>query len=68
MPKTRTRREAHYEYQVVTLTKDVTRSTARDLMTAEAEYGKWELARTVLYEGGKRKMWLRRRVAYLDQP
>jgi hypothetical protein len=27
-----------------------------------AEYGKWELQRTVLYRGGARRYWLRRRI------
>jgi hypothetical protein len=45
----------------VTIPADVRRSDARQLLTAEAEYGRWELARTVLYEGGARKVVLRRR-------
>lgn len=32
------------------------------MLTDEAEYGRWELARTRLYIGGTRKMWLRRKV------
>jgi hypothetical protein len=27
-----------------------------------AEYGRWELSRTVIYEGGVRRMWLRRKI------
>ncbi|WP_235045903.1 DUF5703 family protein, partial [Paeniglutamicibacter gangotriensis] len=26
------------------------------------EYGKWELVRTCLYEGGGQKYWMRRRI------
>ena len=33
----------------------------RRLLTDEAEYGRWELARTRVYVGGARKVWLRRK-------
>ena len=35
---------------------------ARKALTDEAEYGRWELARTLLYMGGWRKVWLRRKI------
>jgi hypothetical protein len=35
---------------------------ARRALTEEAEYGRWELARTLLYIGGRRKVWLRRKI------
>lgn len=53
--------ETFYEFRTVTIGADVARADARKLLTAEAEYGRWELARTVLYEGGSRKVVLRRR-------
>lgn len=53
---------AQYEFRVVTLPGDVSRSDARQLLTDEAEYGRWELARTRLYQGGTRKVWLRRKI------
>lgn len=34
----------------------------RQLLTEEAEYGKWELKRVRIYTGGDRKVWLRRRI------
>lgn len=51
-----------YEYQVLTFPRDVERSVVRQTLTDHAEYGHWELARTRLYLGGLRKVWLRRRV------
>ncbi|MGC5628080.1 DUF5703 family protein [Georgenia sp. Z1344] len=53
--------DTFYEFRTVTIPPDVGRSDARRLLTAEAEYGRWELARSVLYEGGLRKVVLRRR-------
>ncbi|ANC30359.1 DUF5703 family protein [Isoptericola dokdonensis] len=56
------RRHGHYEYRVVTIDRDVSVPDARRMLTEEAEYGRWELARTRLYVGGHRKVWLRRKV------
>lgn len=52
----------HYEYRVLTLPRSLSRNDTRRLLTDEAEYGRWELARTVLYVGGERKVWLRRKI------
>lgn len=51
-----------YEYRVLTIPRSTTRGDARRLLTDEAEYGRWELARTSLYAGGDRKVWLRRKI------
>ncbi|MEZ0163544.1 DUF5703 family protein [Kineococcus sp. LSe6-4] len=51
-----------YEYRVLTLTRETSRSDARRLLTEHAEYGRWELARVRLYMGGNRKVWLRRKI------
>ncbi|MFP5347615.1 MAG: DUF5703 family protein [Actinomycetes bacterium] len=51
-----------YEYRVLTLPRGMTRSEARQLLTEHAEYGRWELARVLLYMGGARRVWLRRRI------
>lgn len=51
-----------YEFRVVTVDRTTSRSELRTLLSQEAEYGHWELARTLLYVGGTRKVWLRRRV------
>ena len=34
----------------------------RSVLTEEAEYGRWELARTRIYMGGEKKVWMRRRI------
>ncbi|WP_432563439.1 DUF5703 family protein [Kineococcus sp. SYSU DK003] len=51
-----------YEYRVLTLSRETSRSDARQLLTEHAEYGRWELARVRLYMGGGRKIWLRRKI------
>jgi hypothetical protein len=51
-----------YEFRVLTLPRGVHRSEVRRLLTDEAEYGHWELARVQLYMGGARRVWLRRRI------
>lgn len=51
-----------YEYRVLTIPRTTSRTDAGRLLTDEAEYGRWELARTLLYTGGERKVWLRRRI------
>jgi hypothetical protein len=51
-----------YEYRVLTIPRSTSRHDARRLLTDQAEYGRWELARTLLYTGGERKVWLRRRI------
>lgn len=50
-----------YEYRLVRLPPSTSRSEARRLLTEQAEYGRWELARTRLFPGGERKVWLRRK-------
>ncbi len=53
---------AHYEYRILTFDRATSRADARTLLTDEAEYGRWELARTLLFAGGQRKVWLRRKI------
>lgn len=55
-------RASSFETRVVDIPREMSRSDARQLLAAEAEYGKWELTRMVLYRGGGRRAWLRRRV------
>jgi hypothetical protein len=47
---------------VVTIDRRTSVPDARRMLTEEAEYGRWELARTRLYIGGERKVWLRRKI------
>ena len=51
-----------YEYRVLTFHPQVSLPDARKTLTDEAEYGRWELARTTVYMGGMRKVWLRRKI------
>jgi hypothetical protein len=56
------RARGEYEYRVLTLDRSTRVNDARRLLTEEAEYGRWELARTLVYAGGERKVWLRRKI------
>ncbi|MFD2024255.1 DUF5703 family protein [Promicromonospora aerolata] len=56
------RKHSQYEYRVMTFDPGTPVPDARRLLTDEAEYGRWELARTLLYIGGRRKVWLRRKI------
>lgn len=49
-----------YEYQIVTIPASSSANDVRRMLTDQAEYGRWELARTRLYVGGRRRVWLRR--------
>ena len=51
-----------YEFRVLTLPRGIHRSEVRRMLTDEAEYGHWELARVQLFMGGRRRVWLRRRI------
>ncbi|MDF2978442.1 MAG: hypothetical protein K0S40_3170 [Actinomycetospora sp.] len=55
--------DGDWEYQPVRLPPDVTRISATVQLGIRAEFGGWELARTLLYADGTRKVWLRRRVS-----
>ena len=59
---TRAVRGAEYEYRVLTFPRNVSRAEMRRSLGEHAEYDHWELARTVVYVGGVRRAWLRRRV------
>ena len=51
-----------WEYRMLTIPRSTSRNDARRMLTDEAEYGRWELARTRLYAGGVSKVWLRRKI------
>jgi hypothetical protein len=55
--------EGDWEYQPVRLPPDITRISATVQLGIRAEFGGWELARTLLYADGTRKVWLRRRLS-----
>ncbi|WP_062377597.1 DUF5703 family protein [Demequina pelophila] len=61
-PRRRTDAEtSRIEWRVVDIPRDMPRNDARAMLTEHAEYGRWELARTQLYRGGARRVWLKRR-------
>ncbi|WP_169165642.1 DUF5703 family protein [Cellulomonas taurus] len=66
MARSRATDTRQYEYRVVSIPRSTTRNDARRLLTDEAEYGRWELARTSIYTGGDRKVWLRRRIIRVE--
>lgn len=56
-----------WEYREIRLPRDVSREEARLYMTASAEQGRWELARTRIYRDGRREYRLRRRVIHVSR-
>lgn len=59
---------AEYEFRVVRFPREVSRSEVRQALADHAEYGRWELHRVVVYMGGTRKAWLRRRIRRVPHP
>ncbi len=55
--------EGDWEYQPVRLPPDVTRLGAMTELGLRSQFGGWELARTLLFADGSRKVWLRRRLS-----
>ncbi|PSK90941.1 hypothetical protein CLV63_12167 [Murinocardiopsis flavida] len=51
-----------YEYWEIRLPRGTSRNAARQVMADHAEYGRWELARVLLYGDGRRVVTLRRRI------
>jgi hypothetical protein len=58
--------QVQYEYRVLHIDRNVSVHDARRLLTDEAEYGRWELARTRMYVGGRRTVWLRRKIIHVE--
>ncbi len=52
------------EYQVhrVRLDRQLSRTAVRQLLSAQAEYGGWELDRLRRYQDGTRDVWIRRKI------
>jgi hypothetical protein len=61
-PRGFVRTGGQYEYRQLTISRSTSGSDARQMLTDEAEYGRWELTRSRLYAGGERRVWLRRRI------
>jgi len=51
-----------YQYRVMIFPSGVSAGDLRRAVAQEAEYGHWELSRLLLYLGGVRKVWLRRKI------
>lgn len=62
LPLERGRGPEDYEFQIITVPRDAPVSSVRASLTEEAEYGRWELARTRVYMGGAKRVWMRRRI------
>lgn len=56
-----------YEYRVLTFDRLTPKAEARQAVREYAEYGRWELARTVVYVTGAKRMWLRRRIMRIQR-
>ena len=52
---------ADWEYRELKLARGVSSGHAHDVVGIEGEFGGWELARHVIFEGGRREVRLRRR-------
>jgi hypothetical protein len=51
-----------YQYRVMVFPSGVSPGDLCRAVAQEAEYGHWELSMLRLYFGGRRKVWLRRKV------
>ncbi|WP_347042405.1 DUF5703 family protein [Brachybacterium nesterenkovii] len=62
LPVEKGRRPEDYEFQIMTIPRRESIASVRQELTDRAEYGRWELARTRIFLGGDKKVWLRRRI------
>ncbi|TGD40001.1 hypothetical protein EB834_05215 [Brevibacterium aurantiacum] len=61
-PMKRQRPAMTYEFRKVSFSRDTPRTVSLQELNDEAEYGKWELARTRISMGGTKTVWLRRKI------
>ncbi|MDR3107715.1 MAG: DUF5703 family protein [Bifidobacteriaceae bacterium] len=59
-------RGGSYEYRVVTVPAQTPPGASRKLITDQAEYGRWEMARSARYRGGAKRVWLRRKTLKVE--
>ncbi|MFC0359633.1 MULTISPECIES: DUF5703 family protein [Kytococcus] len=64
----RARAAAVWEYRVVQAPRELSRADLRQLLTELAEYEGWNVHTVRLYEGGRRKVRLRRKVIRQRRP
>lgn len=60
-----TRRHS-WEHLVITVAPGESLAQARQRLVEHAEYGHWELQRTLLCRGGTRRFWLRRKAIKVE--
>ena len=63
----RAQARAHTQWRVVDIPRSITRAEATQILSEQAEYGRWELARSLVYVGGARRVWLRRRAMRVER-
>lgn len=54
--------QRNWEYLVITVAPHESLPEARQRLIEHSEYGRWELQRSLLYRGGVRRFWLRRKL------
>lgn len=57
-----------YEFRTIVFPRGAARSAIRQELADHAEYGRWELHRTVVYMSGKQRAWLRRKIIRVPRP
>ncbi|MCQ9366784.1 DUF5703 family protein [Brevibacterium sp. 50QC2O2] len=63
----RTRADIEYEYRTVRFQPHTPKSVAYREVSEATEYGKWELARTLIHFGGARTVVLKRRIIRMQR-
>jgi hypothetical protein len=58
---------SHMQWRVVDIPREITRGETTQLLSEQAEYGRWELARSVVFVGGARRVWLRRKSMHVER-
>ncbi|WP_407635167.1 DUF5703 family protein [Yaniella halotolerans] len=51
---------------MITVAPNDSLAAARQRLVEHAEYGQWELQRSLLYRGGTRRFWLRRKAIKVE--
>lgn len=62
------RSPSEYEFERITLSRDLSRNVVTRLLVDRAEHGGWELDRVRLLADGTRKVVLRRRIIRQPRP
>lgn len=57
-----------WEYRPLRIPAGISRRAATTQLAINAEFGGWELCRTLLYSDGSRRMWLRRKRSKFPMP